>query len=132
MFKSIFSALVLIMVIGCASASAQMSDRLVSQPSRTKSVANDALETTREMTNRLHLNEAQFVKLLPVNRTKISSANGINHQYKNDDATRLQKLTELEAQYEQECSRILTPTQLSQLQHEQPATTPIGTGNGLG
>ena len=45
---------------------------------------------------------------------------------------RAAKIAELEAQYEQECSRILTPSQLSQLQSEQPATTPTGSGNGLG
>ena len=50
--------------------------------------------------------------------------NSINQQYRNDEATRAAKAAELEAQFEQECSRILTPSQLSQLQQQngQPAT----------
>lgn len=86
------------------------------------------------MSNRLRLNEGQYLKLLPLNRTKLASLTTINHAYKNDEATRAAKIAELEAQYEQECSRILTPSQLSQLQQNngQPTTTPVNTGNGLG
>ena len=132
MYKSIVAAITLALALGSFSASAQMSDRLLAEPTQTQKPSNNAVEVTREMTNRLHLNEAQFVKLLPLNRTRISAINGINHQYKNDEATRQQKITELEAQFEQECSSILTPSQLSQLQGGQPGSAPATTGNGLG
>ena len=131
MNKFILSAFTITLALGSLSASAQMSDRLLAEPAFSQAPSNNALEVTREMTNRLHLNEAQFVKLLPLNRTKISGLNSINHQYKNDEATRHQKIAELEAQFEQECSRILTPSQLSQFQ-QQPGGAPANTGNGLG
>ena len=125
-FVALFFALV------SFSAQAQMSDRLSEHPRMGK--APDAVAITREMTTRLHLNEGQFLKLLPLNRTKLAGLNSINHLYKNDEATRAAKAAELEAQYEQECSRILTPSQLSQLQHQngQPTSAPANPGNGLG
>ena len=116
------------------SAQAQMADRLSDHSVMATGDPRDAMTITREMTNRLHLNEGQFLKLLPLNRTKLAGLSVINHQYKNDEATRTTKVAELEAQYEDECRRILTPSQLSQLQQrkEQPATNPASTGNGVG
>ncbi|MBF9140573.1 hypothetical protein [Hymenobacter properus] len=115
-------------------AQAQMADRLSEHPTFGKAVNADAQVATREMVTRLHLNEGQYLKLLPLNRTKLAGLNSINRDYKNDEATRASKTAELEAQYEQECSRILTPSQLSQLQQDnnQPATAPATSGNGLG
>lgn len=112
-----------------------MSDRLSEHPtSRRKPPTVDAVAMTREMTTRLHLNEGQFLQLLPLNRTKLSGLSSINREYRNDETARNAKTAELEAQYEQECSRILTPSQLSQLQQSStpPAAEPAGTGNGLG
>lgn len=111
-----------------------MADRLSDHPVMTKYDPSDAMTVTREMTNRLHLNEGQFLKLLPLNRTKLAGLNTINREYKTDEAARTTKMAELEAQYEDECRRILTPSQLSQLQQlkGQPATTPGSTGNGVG
>jgi len=109
--------------------------RLSEQTVTTRNVgSNDALTVTREMTKRLRLNEGQFLHLLNLNRTKISRMNSINREYKEDEPTRAAKISELEAQYEQECSRILTPSQLSQLQqgNGQPATPPATTGPGVG
>ena len=116
------------------SAQAQMTDRLSEHPTPRKAQAVDAEVMTREMTNRLHLNEGQFLKLLPINRTKLIGLRSINREYKNDEATRNAKTAELEAQYEQECGRILTPSQLSQLQqrNNQPVIEPTTTGSGLG
>ena len=93
-----------------------------------------ATTLTRAMAQRIHLNEGQYRQLLPLNRTKLVGIKNINSEYKNNEATRAAKTAELEAQYEQECSRILTPSQLSQLQHEhgQPAPAPATSGNGLG
>lgn len=111
-----------------------MGDRRLENPAPTKESDKGALSLTREMTSRLHLNEGQFLQLLPLNRTKLAGLDRINAQFRSDEATRAAKAAELEAQYEQECSRILTPSQLSQLQqsNEQPAPAPAATGNGLG
>ncbi|GAC1367109.1 MAG: hypothetical protein NVSMB30_00310 [Hymenobacter sp.] len=125
------------LALGSFSAHAQMADRLSEQPTMSMSrySEDDAIAITREMTSRLHLNEGQFLQLMPLNCTKLAGINSINREYKNDRTTRPAKLAELQAQYEQECSRILTPTQLSQLQednHVRPANAPANAGNGVG
>ena len=109
-----------------------MSDRLSEHPTSRKMPSADAVVMTREMTARLHLNEGQFLQLLPLNRTKLSGLNSINREYRNDETSRTAKTAELEAQYEQECSRILTPSQLSQLQqaNNPPAVEPTSIGKG--
>ena len=134
------SSLIIVFALASFSARAQMSDRLSEHPTSKSVVARKstaeaaAIAVTREMTNRLHLNEGQFLKLLPLNRTKLAGMQSIDQQYKMDEATRAAKAAELEAQFEQECSRILTPSQLSQLQQQngQPNSAPANTGNGLG
>ncbi|MGY3087257.1 hypothetical protein ACVWYF_000283 [Hymenobacter sp. UYAg731] len=138
-FMSKYS-LIIVFALASLSARAQMSDRLSEHPTaksaiaRKSSAEDAAVAETREMTSRLHLNEGQFLKLLPLNRTKLAGMHSINQQYKADEATRAAKAAELEAQFEQECSRILTPSQLSQLQQQngQPNNAPANTGNGLG
>lgn len=133
-------SLIIVFALASLSARAQMSDRLSEHPTaknsapRKSSAEVAAVAETREMTNRLHLNEGQFLKLLPLNRTKLAGMYSIDQQYRNDEPTRAAKAAELEAQFEQECSRILTPSQLSQLQQQngQPNTAPVNTGNGLG
>ncbi len=131
MLKSITLTAALIVACATASVRAQMADRLTEHPTVQQSPAEEALALTREMTNRLHLNEGQFLKLLPLNRTRLTELTSLNLTYRSDEATRAAKVAELEAQFEQECSRILTPSQLSQLHnnYQAPATT---TGNGLG
>ena len=115
------------------SAQAQMADRITDQPTPREASRQEVVAQTREMANRLHLNEGQYLQLLPLNRTRLSTLSGINREYRTDAATRAAKAAELEAQFEQECSRILTPSQLSQLQREtQPASAPASAGNGLG
>jgi hypothetical protein len=134
MSKFSYFLLTFLLIATSFSAQAQMSDRLSEHPTYGKSVAKDAESATREMANRLHLNEGQVLRLLPLNRTKIVGLNSINREYQHDEATRAAKAAELEAQFEQECSRILTPSQLSQLQqnNSQPNTAPANTGNGMG
>lgn len=93
-------------------------------------------ELTRQMCNALHLNEAQYIKLRAANQVKLARIEEISWQYHNNVAEQRAKIGELEAQYESECSRILTPSQLSmfhneQKQHEvQPQADP--TEGGLG
>ena len=123
---------VLCLSLASLSARAQMADRIAEQPAPREASRQEVLAQTREMANRLHLNEGQYLKLLPLNRTRLSSLNSINREYHTDAAARAAKAAELETQFEQECSRILTPSQLSQLQREaQPAATTTA-GNGLG
>jgi hypothetical protein len=138
MLKVIFSSLALCLTLGCFNARAQMADRMAEHPtfsmaSISKAAGDDAVMMTREMTNRLHLNEGQFLSLLPLNRTKLAGVKRINREYRNDQATRAAKLAELEAQYEQACSRVLTPSQLSQFQQDNERTTsPPDAGQGVG
>lgn len=124
---------VLCMALASLSAKAQMADRITEQPTAREASRQEVVAQTRDMANRLHLNEGQYLQLLPLNRTRLSALNSINREYRADAATRAIKASELEAQFEQECSRILTPSQLSQLQHDaQPANATGSTGNGLG
>lgn len=134
MVKFIAPVLFLCFALAAMPAQAQMADRLSEHPKASKAGGIDAVVVTRDMTNRLRLNEGQFLKLLPLNRIRLAGLRTINHEYCNDEATRAAKTAELEVQYEQECSRILTPSQLSQLQQEngQPALAPTNSGNGLG
>ena len=133
MFK-LATVLTTVCLLWCASpAKAQMADRITEQPTPRQASREEAMALTREMANRLHLNEGQYLQLLPLNRTRLNALNGIKREQHVDAATRAAKAAELEAQFEQECSRILTPSQLSQLQREaQPANAPAGSGNGLG
>jgi hypothetical protein len=87
------------------------------------------IEQTREMSTRLHLNEGQFVKLLTLNRTRQTRQQEIEQATPRDLAVRTSQLAELQAQYEQECARLMSPTQLSQLQQDENQTTTSG-GNG--
>ena len=132
--KTVGVMLTLLMAAVATPAHAQMSDRLAERPTAARYDSETAVAVTREMMNRLHLNEGQYLKLLPLNRTKLAGLNSINHLYRNDEAVRTAKAAELQAQFEQECGRILTPSQLSQLQQDnsRPSVAPAGTGNGVG
>lgn len=132
MFKYFASVLMMYFALGALPARAQMADRLSEYPRASKLGAEDAVAITREMTNRLHLNEGQFLKLLPLNRTKLAGMHRIDRECRNDEVTKAARAAELEAQYEQECSRILSPSQLSQLQQEKGQPAPVNLGNGLG
>jgi hypothetical protein len=87
------------------------------------------VELTREMSARLQLNEGQFVKLLTLNRTRQTRQREIEQTTKTDLSARSSQLAELQAQYEQECGRIMSPSQLSQLQQDENQNTTSG-GNG--
>ncbi|RTQ46041.1 hypothetical protein EJV47_23085 [Hymenobacter gummosus] len=118
-------------------ASAQMKDRIAAAPVRVSNGGTpvSADELTRQMANRLHLNEAQYIRLKAANQIKLARTDEIQWQYKQDPSTLQAKLQELDAQYEAECRRILTPSQISLMHAEQsqpvlPKTEPAG--NGLG
>lgn len=85
-------------------------------------------ELTREMSSRLQLNEGQFVKLLTLNRTRQLRQQEIEQATKTDLAARTSQFAELQSQYELECGRIMSPSQLSQLQQDENQSTTSGGG----
>lgn len=84
---------------------------------------------TRDMSSKLQLNEGQYIKLYSINRTRMDRQQEIERATTSDATARTAQLAELQAQYEQECARILTPSQLSQLQQD-PAQFTTGGGRG--
>lgn len=92
----------------------------------------DATAQTREMASRFKLNEGQYVRLLAVNRTRLTRQQQIEHTTKDNPAARSAQMAELQGQYEQECGRILSPSQLSQLQQDGAPQQPTGVANGNG
>ena len=85
---------------------------------------------TREMSNHLLLNEGQYIKLYSINRTRLTRQQEIEHATASDVAARTTQLAELQGQYEQECARILTPSQLSLLQQDPAGPGTLGNGQG--
>jgi len=133
--KAKISALLVLFALAYMPARAQFVDRT----SIERSVQNapvfsaEASALTRQMANNLHLNEGQYVKLYAVNRTRVAQLGEINTYFKSDELGRTARLAELDAQYDQECSRILSPSQLAQLHQEKGAPImPTDTGNGRG
>lgn len=87
-------------------------------------------QLTREMTERLHLNDGQYVRLLAVNKTWLTHQREIEQATQHDPAARKARLAELQGQYEQECARILSPSQLSLMQQDNARPTDVANGNG--
>jgi len=90
--------------------------------------ATAATNMTRDMSTRMQINEGQYIKLYSINRTRLVRQQEIEHAT-TDASARTAQLAELQSQYEQECARILTSSQLSQLQQE---PSQAATGNGRG
>ncbi|UOQ77144.1 hypothetical protein MUN84_22295 [Hymenobacter sp. 5516J-16] len=113
-----------------SAAFAQRRDRYAERPGDTDPSIERVDEVTRQMSTQLHLNEAQFIKLREVNKVKLARLEEIQWQYVEDGQLRNAKIAELEAQYEAECGRILTPSQLSLFREEQKRdSTPTGPAN---
>ncbi|SNC63500.1 hypothetical protein SAMN06265337_0889 [Hymenobacter gelipurpurascens] len=133
--KSLLSTLILLVALSTA-ASAQMKERHAELPGVGTPSATQVDEATRQMSNQLHLNEAQFIRLRAANKIKLARLDEIQWQYESDAAMRNAKLLELESQFEAECSRILTPSQLSMYQNEQKRdsvpTAPASNEGGIG
>ncbi|WP_375416146.1 hypothetical protein [uncultured Hymenobacter sp.] len=139
MFSNIYPLLLVAsLALVSTAAHAQRRDQVAATPNTLaqQPLSTAAAELTRDMSTRLKLNEGQYVKLYQINKTRVNQVALINRDYKNDPGALSTKMSELDSQYQQECSRILTPSQLSQLRPEdqpaQPSPTPTGTGNGLG
>ncbi|TGD80413.1 hypothetical protein [Hymenobacter wooponensis] len=118
------------------SANAQMKERHAELPGSDAPSATRVDEVTRQISNQLRLNEGQYIRLRAINKIKLARLEEIQWQYKDDAAMRDAKLIELESQFEAECSRILTPSQLSiyhadRKQDETPET-PVNNEGGIG
>lgn len=127
--------LILLFLSGLGSvAQAQMKEQYAERAEGTDSNVAEAEALTRQMTVQLRLNEAQIVRLHKINSIKVAQADEIQWQYHESPSRMQQALSELQSQYDQECSRILTPSQLSLLRGQQPATPapPSDTEGGLG
>jgi Tfp pilus assembly protein PilV len=122
--KALFVTLLLLVGMQ-GTALAQKQDRHAELPG-TSAVSQARLsEITRQMCNDMRLNEAQYIRLRAVNKTKLTRLEEISWLYKDNAVEQQAHIGELEAQYEAECSRILSPTQLSLLHEElQPDTVP--------
>jgi hypothetical protein len=118
------------------SATAQMKERHAELPGSGEPSAAKVEDATRQISNQLRLNEAQYIKLRSLNKIKFARLDEIQWQYQDDAAMRDAKLLELESQFETECSRILTPTQLSIFQgerkREETPQTPVNNEGGIG
>lgn len=115
------------------SAAAQKKDCYAERPGSITPLTSRVDEQMQQM-SQLQLNEAQYIQLRAVSQMKLARLDEL--QYEFADATqRHQKISELQAQFEAECSRILSPSQLSIFRAEQqPAVQPTTTSNedGLG
>ena len=117
--KSIVSALLLVLALA-GSASAQKQQSLLAELPGTNKIADNQVDAlTRTMATTLHLNESQYVRLREANRIKLTRLDEIQWQTRDNLAQQQAQTLELQAQYETECSRILTPTQLMALHEEQ-------------
>lgn len=133
--KAKISVLLVLFALAYVPARAQFVDRTsIERPVQSAPLFSaEASALTRQMANSLHLNEGQYVKLYAVNRTRVAQLGEINAYFKADESGRTARLAELDAQYDQECSRILSPSQLAQLHQEKGAPAmPTDTGNGRG
>lgn len=116
------------------SAAAQKRDCYAERPGSTTPLTSRIDEQMRQMGSQLRLNEAQYIRLRAVSQMKLARLDELQYEIA-DAAQRHQKISELEAQFEAECSRILSPSQLSMLRAEQqPVTQPLPDPNedGLG
>ncbi len=129
--------IVALLLLGfCSVAHAQRQDRFAERPGDAEPFAAQVEQLTHTMSQQLRLNEAQIIQMRAVNKIKISRAEEIQWQYQHNTAERNARLAELETQYEIECSRILTPSQLSMYhddkQRDSIAVPVNSTDGGLG
>ena len=134
--KTLFFTLLLLFGLA-GGARAQMKETHAELPGINQPSAARVDEVTRQMSNQLRLNEAQYIKLRAINKVKLARLDEIQWQYHDDPTRRNALMMELESQYENECSRILTPSQLSVLREEQkrdtvPAQPANSTEGGIG
>ncbi|WP_019946630.1 hypothetical protein [Hymenobacter aerophilus] len=101
---------------------AQKKEHFAERPEGRDLTAVQAEALTRQMTAQLQLNEAQVARVHRINYIKTSQADEIQWQYHENPSLMQQALSELQSHYDAECGRILTPSQLSLMREQQPAT----------
>jgi hypothetical protein len=103
------------------SAAAQKQEQFIELPGFSGPSPVLVEELTRQMSSSLHLNEVQYIRLRSANEAKLARLDEISWQYQGEAEQRT-KIEELQAEYEAECSRILTPSQLSLFRQSNPVT----------
>jgi hypothetical protein len=68
---------------------------------------------TRVMASELGLNEAEYLKLLALNRERVVKSDEIAELYAHDQGLQTKKLLELEASFDKKFKTMLSPTQLA-------------------
>jgi Tfp pilus assembly protein PilV len=133
--KALFATVLLVVGLHSA-ASAQKQDRHAELPGANAVSQARLSEITRQMCNEMRLNEAQYIRLRAVNKTKLARLDEISWKYRDNASEQQNRIGELESQYEAECSRILSPSQLSvlrnELQHDAIPTTTDPLEGGIG
>jgi hypothetical protein len=79
------------------------------------SLGQQASAMTRPLTQELRLNEGEYVRLRRIHKILLAAISDINTQYSAQPSVHRAKLQELQGYYEQERVRVLTPTQVGQL-----------------
>ena len=131
------SFLLTLLLVGSlvGSAAAQKRDCYAERPGTIIPTTARVDEQMRQMGSQLRLNEAQYIRLRSINQIKLARLDELQYEVA-DENQRRQKISELQAQFEAECSRILSPSQLSLFRAEQqPITQPATTDpneDGLG
>ena len=103
-------------------AQAQMKEHFAERPEGIDLTVVQAETLTRQMAVQLQLDEAQVARLLRVNSIRMAQADEIQWQHHENPLLMQQALYELQSHYDKECSRILTPSQLSLMREQRPAT----------
>ncbi|WP_143069750.1 hypothetical protein [Hymenobacter actinosclerus] len=131
--KALLLTLILLGGLG-SMAQAQMKEYHAERPEGGNPTIAQAEALTRLMTAQLKLNEGQVARLHRVNAIKLAQTDDIQWQYHENPAQMRQALSELQSYYDSECSRILTPSQLSLMRGPQPTEpAPVSdTEGGLG
>lgn len=78
-------------------------------------LGQQASQMTRPLTEELRLNEGEYIGLRRIHKVLLAAISDINAQYSAQPAVHRAKLEELQGYYEQERVRVLTPTQVGQL-----------------
>jgi hypothetical protein len=98
-------------------------------------IAAQATQLTKPLINKLKLNEAEYVHLRMLHKRWLVGLDDIKQNTTNPLMQRIETLG-LESRFEQECQRVLSPTQVSELKMDSPhdvmPTQPADDQGGLG
>jgi hypothetical protein len=101
--KKIFTFVLLL--FACMTAKAQMAD---TAPVPLKALAT---EQTRELAQKIGLNELEYIKIRNYTLQKMKAIQEINQQYAQDDDMRSKKIAAIEEEYQKNLVATLSPKQ---------------------